>query len=118
METNERKRIARVILIGALVLVGIVAVVVGRGWSQETFGPTEWIVYGANRAWNWDVWLVSIDGKKEVNLTRGKGDSGAPKFSPDGTRIVFSSNRDGNWEIYTMAVDGSDVRRATGGPAA
>jgi len=118
METNQKKRITRIILIGALVVLGIVAVVTGRGWSEESYGPTEWVVYGSNRTGSSNVWLTSLDGKKEINLTKDKGDSGAPRFSPDGTRIVFSSNRDGDWEIYTMARDGSDVRRLTTDPAA
>jgi len=42
-------------------------------------------------------------------------DSGAPSWSPDGTRIAFSaSDRDGDYEVYTMFLDGSDVRKLTG----
>src|SRR5205823_4873965 len=47
-------------------------------------------------------------------LTRNADADGAPRWSPDGTKIAFDSNRsDGNYEIYVMDANGSNVLRLT-----
>ncbi|MCV4784482.1 hypothetical protein OFM36_34110, partial [Escherichia coli] len=39
------------------------------------------------------LWLASIDGKSNFQITFGEKSSSNPKFSPDGTMIAFLSNR-------------------------
>jgi WD40-like Beta Propeller Repeat len=43
----------------------------------------------------------------------GRGHSGTPRWSPDGSRIAFDSNIEGEFEIYTIAVNGGTPKRLT-----
>lgn len=74
------------------------------------------------RAWNKDnpdhvsqIYIISIDGKNNRQITDDKAFNWSPYPSPDGKRIVYVSDKDerGNHEIYLMNVDGSDIRRLT-----
>ena len=41
-----------------------------------------------------DLWMVSWDGKQDVQLTQGKDSVGNPRWSPDGRWLAFTSGRD------------------------
>ncbi len=41
-----------------------------------------------------DLWMVSWDGKQDIQLTQGKDSAGNPRWSPDGRWLAFSSGRD------------------------
>ena len=40
-----------------------------------------------------DIWMVSWDGAKTVQLTHTDASESQPRFSPDGRYLVFASNR-------------------------
>ncbi len=42
-----------------------------------------------------DLWMVSWDGKSDLQLTHGKESVGHPRWSPDGRWLAFSSGREG-----------------------
>jgi TolB protein len=65
-----------------------------------------------------DIYVMDVDGKNVHRLTRARGGSYAPAWSPDGRLIAFNSQRDGNSELYVMQADGSDQRRLTRDPEA
>lgn len=62
----------------------------------------------------WDIRLFEIETGRFINLTNGIPDNcGAPRWSPDGSKIVFQG-RQGKapfiiYTIYTMNSDGTDV---------
>jgi dipeptidyl aminopeptidase/acylaminoacyl peptidase len=58
---------------------------------------------------------MPYDGTSEQQLTTSPGNSGAPAFSPDGTKIAFHSDRAtlGRRQIYVMNADGSSQTRVT-----
>jgi Tol biopolymer transport system component len=60
--------------------------------------------------------LVSIDGRRLVDLTQGESLNCWPAWSPDGRQIAFGSSRDGDFEIYIMDSDGGNIRRLTESP--
>jgi TolB protein len=66
-----------------------------------------------------DIWLMNSDGTEQRALTTD-GRSGAPAFSPDGTRIAFHRDPAGdasmNHDIWVMNADGTGQTRLTSGP--
>ncbi len=62
---------------------------------------------------NFEIHVVSTDGKNEANLTKHSAHDRQPVWSPDGSQILFTSQRDGNAEIYRMRADGSEVTNLT-----
>jgi dipeptidyl aminopeptidase/acylaminoacyl peptidase len=56
------------------------------------------------------IWLAAADGSSPPRqLTAGKKSDGAPRWSPDGTRLAFTSNRDGDHkQLYVLALAGGD----------
>ena len=57
-----------------------------------------------------DLWMVSWDGKQDVQLTQGKDSVGNPRWSPDGRWLAFTSGRDaGPNATGAPAVKGSQV---------
>lgn len=82
-------------------------------WSPDG----QFITYYAGSTWNWEIFIVDVDGENVQQLTDG-GNNLAPSFSPDGLWITFTSYMDNDGldhgcEIYTMRVDGSEIRRLT-----
>jgi len=64
------------------------------------------------------VYSMMYDGTNEQQLTTSPGNSGAPAFSPDGTKIAFHSDRaTGKRQIYVMSADGSNQTRVTNNDA-
>ena len=64
-----------------------------------------------------DVFVVDIDGKNLVNVTKDPIGTDSFVWSQDGSEIAFPSNRDGNSEIYVVKADGTDLRNVTNHPS-
>ena len=64
--------------------------------------------------WDRDIYLLSADGTKFINLTSHPVSTQAA-WSPDGRKIAFWSSRSGIGHIYVMNPDGSGVTQLTGG---
>jgi TolB protein len=82
-------------------------------WSPAATPGGGRIAFHSDRAGNWDIWDVNLDGSGLINLTRHPGDDRFPAWSPDGTKIAFTSKRDGNYDIWVMNADGSDPVNVT-----
>lgn len=65
-----------------------------------------------------EVFVASVDGTGEVNLSRNAAFDGWPTWSPRGDLIAFASNRAGPasvGQIHVIEVDGGRVRQITEG---
>lgn len=47
-----------------------------------------------------DVWIADVKTGRSRNLTRGRGTSWGPSWSPDGRRLAFYSDRDGAARLW------------------
>ncbi|MBD0282913.1 MAG: PD40 domain-containing protein [Thermoleophilaceae bacterium] len=63
----------------------------------------------------YEIWAVNADGSGLERLTRHRGFSIAPAWSPDGGRTVYATNagRRERTGLYVMNSDGSGKRRLT-----
>ena len=88
----------------------------------------EWIVYvltttdSSKDKRNSDIWMISRDGKQNVQLTNSPDAEGQPRFSPDGRCISFVAKRgeDKASQVYLLdrrggeAIKAADVEGALG----
>ena len=80
-----------------------------HGWSPD--GKT--LVYCAERNEQYDVYSISSEGGKEIQLTNTEGLDDGPEYSPDGKYIYFNSYRSGNMHIWRMDSDGKNKKQLT-----
>ena len=80
-----------------------------HGWSPDG----KHLAYCAQRNGEYDVYTISIDNDKEVQLTLATGLDDGPDYSPDGKYIYFNSVRTGTMQIWRMLTDGSEQTQLT-----
>jgi TolB protein len=74
-----------------------------HGWSPD--GST--LVFTGQRAGNFDIYSISVNGGEEKRLTTAAGLDDGPEYSSDGGWIYFNSERTGHMQIWRMHSDGS-----------
>ena len=85
------------------------------GWP--TWSPDgKRIAFMSDRAGNWDIWVINVDGSGRTRLTTHPADDEHPAWSPDGKKIAFTSKRGGNRDIWVMNADGSNPVNLTNTP--
>jgi dipeptidyl aminopeptidase/acylaminoacyl peptidase len=60
-----------------------------------------------------DLWLSSLDGKEQRELTNSPAQDRNAVWSPDGKLIAFESTRSGNSQIWLISPDGGEARQLT-----
>lgn len=78
----------------------------------------QWVVYV--EGWNGraadasyaNMWVVSTDGKKRIQLTDGAWRDQSPRWSPDGERVAWTRERAGVVELRSMALASLETTRA------
>lgn len=51
-----------------------------------------------------DVFVVSVDGSSEVNITQHPDDDGVVCWDPNGNSLLFASNRGGSYNLWTIKI--------------
>jgi Tol biopolymer transport system component len=69
----------------------------------------------ATESGDWSIFLVRPDGSERLRLTDG-GQSMAPVWSPDGSKLAYHGTRDGNLDVFVANADGTQERRITQDP--
>ena len=60
-----------------------------------------------------DVYVVSAQGGKALQITTSAAYDADPIWSPDGKQIAFATDRNGNFDIYLVAAEGGVAKRIT-----
>jgi len=88
-------------------------------------GGTSAMAFSSGLYGNFGIYLADFANKTITQLTKARGNSFNPDWSPDGTKIIFRTDRDGkapfttfeDGEIYIMNADGSSQTNLTNNPA-
>jgi len=59
------------------------------------------------------IWIVSADGRMDIQYTQGEKSSSNPSFSPDGTFLAFTSDRSEKNQVWIMRVQGGEAQQLT-----
>jgi Tol biopolymer transport system component len=70
---------------------------------QSDYGTR--IAYTSSRGGNGDIFIMTIDGSSETNLTAHPANDFTPRWSSDGRLIAFESGRSGSDDIWVQEVD-------------
>lgn len=69
------------------------------------------LAFESYRAQDLDIWKMSADGSKPINLTpKSSTYDYAPAWSPDGKTILYTSWETGNKQLFAISPDGTNVR--------
>jgi Tol biopolymer transport system component len=80
-----------------------------HGWSPDN----QFLVYTAERNSEFDIYKISKDGGKEIQLTNTKGLDDGSEYSPDGKFIYFNSTRTGSMQLWRMDASGKNPTQLT-----
>lgn len=67
----------------------------------------KYVVCAANRSGNTDIYVWSVDGKREIRLTDHPSRDDNPQWSPDGKYIVFLSDRAKSVDLWAQRMHDS-----------
>jgi hypothetical protein len=80
-----------------------------HSWSPDG----KFMIYTGQRNNELDIYRISKNGGKEVNLTRSPKLDDGPEYTPDGKYIYFNSVRTGLMQLWRMKPDGSKQEQIT-----
>ena len=80
-----------------------------HGWSPDS----QFLLYTGERNGDFDIYKISKDGGKEIQITNSKGLDDGSEYSPDGKYIYFCSTRTGRMQVWRMDPDGKNQTQLT-----
>ena len=94
----------------------------GAGFAEPVWSPRgDRLAFAAETTsgsdpFQQDIWIVGLDGKPEVDVSRNPAHEQSPTWSPDGTRLAWSratAAGQNRFQVVVAAADGSDQRLLT-----
>ena len=90
---------------------GAVRVLKSLNWvypkKMEISPDGRWIVYdtfAGDKPGPRDIYLLAMDGSREIKLVDSPGEDLFPSWSPDGRQILFASDRSGSMDAWALRV--------------
>jgi TolB protein len=80
-----------------------------HGWSPDNM----FLIYTGERNGDFDIYKISKDGGKEIQLTNTNGLDDGSEYSSDGKFIYFCSTRTGTMQVWRMDTDGKNQVQLT-----
>lgn len=80
-----------------------------HGWSPDN----QWLIYTGGRNGVYNIYKISKDGGKEIQLTNGDWLDDGSEYAPDGKYIYFCSTRSGKMQVWRMDADGKNQTQLT-----
>lgn len=74
---------------------------------------TQALVEGEKSEYLSHIWLASVDGSKNFQVTKGDKSANNPQFSPDGKYLTFTTTRTGSNQIWFLRTDGGEAEALT-----
>jgi Tol biopolymer transport system component/cytosine/adenosine deaminase-related metal-dependent hydrolase len=83
-------------------------------WSPDG----RFLLVGSSRDVNREIYVVTLDGSRWINISRDQSEDGLPRWSPDGSRIAFVSDRDSPEgkqvaQVYLVDIHGGEISQLT-----
>jgi TolB protein len=74
------------------------------------------VAFASNRAGQWDIWIIDLNGGPPVQVTSSPSEEVHPSWSPDGRRLVYCSlpANGGQWELWITDAEAGGARRFIG----
>lgn len=77
-------------------------------------GPDGRIAFASNRSGYWAIWIAEPDGSNPRPVTKRLSSIvGAPRWSPDGSKIAFDARPDGHTDVHVLDVASQAITRLT-----
>jgi len=89
----------------------------GTTFDPDVDRSGRWLVFASTQHRETsDIYLKSVNGRTQRQLTADPADDIMPAFSPDGHSVAFASNRQGSWDLYLTTTEGGPPQRLTDDP--
>ncbi len=91
----------------------------GRVSEPQISPDGKWVAYTVDRydkaanTRSSAIWLASLEGGENRQLTRTDKRDWRPRWAPDGKSLAFLSNRSGSWQVWTIRLDGGEATQLT-----
>lgn len=85
----------------------------GPSYLHGISPDNKFLSYCAERSGNYDVYVIPLNGGKEIRLTTADGLDDGPEYSPDGKYIWFNSVQSGLMQVWRMKPNGSEQTQMT-----
>jgi Tol biopolymer transport system component/predicted Ser/Thr protein kinase len=71
------------------------------------------LIISSDRSGNWELYLLSADGKDLQQLTNDPAIDAGPRWKPDGSEVAFYSSRTGHREVWILPIGGGPAKQIT-----